>query len=54
MLARRVVQDDVDEHAQPERVCLLDERVEVGERPELRVDVGVVRDVVAVVGAGRG
>ena len=40
--------------AEAEVVRLGDERVEVGERAELRVDADVVRDVVAVVGAGRG
>ena len=51
---RRVVRDDVDEDAQAECVRIGDERVEVGERPEERVDVDVVRNVVAVVGARRG
>ena len=30
-----------------------DQRVEIGERPEERIDVAVVRDVVAEVGHGR-
>ena len=45
----RVVRDDVDDQSEAELVRVRDERVEVGERAELRVDVDVVGDVVAVV-----
>ena len=54
VLARGVVRDDVDEHLEAERVRVGEERVEVGERAVLRIDVHVVRDVVAVVGPRRG
>ena len=54
VLVRGVVRDDVDQHPEAERVRVGEQLVEIGERPELRVDVHVVRDVVAVVGAGRG
>lgn len=52
MRARRVVRDDVDRDAEAQLVRVGDERVEVGQRPELQIDVDVVGDVVAVVGAG--
>ena len=54
VLVRRVVRDDVDRHPDPELVRVGDERVEVVERAELRVDVDVVGDVVAVVCLRRG
>jgi len=40
---------DVDDDAQVEPVSVCDQRVEVDERPELRIDVDVVRDVVTVI-----
>jgi hypothetical protein len=49
-----VVGHPVDDHAQAARARLGDELVEVGERAEARVDVGVVGDVVAEVGHRRG
>jgi hypothetical protein len=49
VVARRVVGHVVDDHLQPELVRARHQRVEVGERPEQRVDVGVVGDVVAEV-----
>ena len=49
MLVARVVRNPVDQHAQPARVRVGQEPVEVGERAEERIDVAVVRDVVAVV-----
>jgi hypothetical protein len=45
---------EVEEHLQPERVRLADERVEVVERPQPRVDARVVGDVVAEVRERRG
>ena len=48
-----VVRDEVDDDPHAARVGLRDELVEVRQRPEERVDVGVVGDVVAVVGHGR-
>ena len=51
---RRVVRDPVDDDADPAPVARGDERVEVRERAEHRVDVAVVRDVVAEVGHGGG
>jgi hypothetical protein len=44
----------VEEHPQPERVRLADERVEIVERPQPRVDARVVGDVVAEVRERRG
>ena len=49
MLVARVVGNPVDDHAQAARVRLGEQAVEVGERPEQRIDVAVVGDVVAVV-----
>ena len=54
VLVRRVVRNDVDRHPDPELMRVCEQLVEIGERPELRVDVGVVGDVVAVVGLRRG
>ncbi|MGX1476134.1 UNVERIFIED_CONTAM: hypothetical protein RKD50_004942 [Streptomyces canus] len=50
VLVGGVVGDEVDDHLQPEPVRFADHRVEVVERPEARVDVPVVGDVVAAVG----
>ena len=50
VLVAGVVGHQVDDHPQPQRVRPLEERVEVGERAEQRVDVAVVGDVVAAVG----
>ena len=49
VVAGRVVRDVVHDHRQAELVCAREERVEVRERAEARVDVGVVGDVVAEV-----
>ncbi len=46
---RRVVDDQVDEHADAERLGVLHERDEVAERPMLVVDAVEVGNVVAVV-----
>src|SRR3954468_6745339 len=54
MLDRRVVRDDVDHHADVAPVRVGEQCVEVLKRPELRVDVDIAGDVVAVVGSGRG
>ena len=49
-----VAEHEVDHHAQAELVRPLHQRVEVGKRPEHRVDVAVVRHVVAEVEHRRG
>jgi hypothetical protein len=54
MAIGRVVQHDVDHDANAATVGGLDERVEVGERAKLRIDVLVVADVVAEVNLRRG
>ena len=53
MLVRRVARDEVDDHADVPAMRLGDEAVEIGDRAEDRVDVGVIRDVVAEVGHRR-
>ena len=53
VLVRTVVRDDVDDHAEPELGGLIDQQLGLGERPEHRVDVAVVGDVVAAVGHRR-
>ncbi len=53
MLARRVVRHVVDEHAEVALVRRGHEGVEVIKRPEHRVDIGVVGDVVSEVGHRR-
>ena len=52
MLVGGVVRHQVDDDPQPEDVGALEQGVEVRERAEQRVDVAVVRDVVAGVGLG--
>ena len=47
MLVGGVRDDRIDHHAQPEPVRLVDQRVEIGERAEHRIDVAIVGDVVA-------
>src|SRR5437667_2078751 len=49
MLARGVVQDEIDEHANMMLVRRGDERLEVSVRPIVRLDLVVVGDVVAVI-----
>ena len=51
--ARGVVRHEVDEHPQPVLVRLLDEGDGLVDRPERRVDAGVVGHVVAAVGHRR-
>src|SRR5882672_11404544 len=48
MLTRRVIQDQVDEHANLMLVCRRDERLEIVVRAVVRLDLVVVGDVVAV------
>ena len=52
MPIRCVVDDQVDDHAQTDLLGVVHEVDELAERPELRVDAVVVRDVVAVVAIG--
>jgi hypothetical protein len=54
MAVARVRGDEVEEETDPTRSRLLHEAVEIGERPEVGVDVAVVGDVVAPVGVWRG
>ncbi len=49
MVGRRVVHDEVGDHAQAALVRLLDEELEVVDRPVVRVDRIEVGDVVAAV-----
>ncbi len=53
MLAGAVVHDEIDDHADTARVRRVQEGLEIGRRPVVRLDARVVGDVVAVV-AGRG
>ena len=54
MAVAGVVGDEVEQDADAARAGLGDELVEVLERPQVRVDALVVRDVVAPVVVGRG
>src|SRR5439155_21808748 len=54
MLARDVVRHDVDDRADAERTRFRDQLLGLRERPEVRLDRAVVRDVVPRVGLGRG
>ena len=54
MLVGAVRIDLVDDDLEPERVRALDQRVEVGERAEHRIDVAIIGDVVAEVAHRRG
>jgi len=54
VLDRGVAEDQVEQDAEPPLARSLDELVEVLERAQLRVDRGVVRDVVPEVGQRRG
>ena len=54
MLDRGVAGDQVEQDAEATLVRRRDELVEIVERAELRIDPGVVRDVVAEVGERRG
>ena len=48
-----VIRDEVDQHAYPAPARLSHELVQIGERAEIGVDVGVARGVVAPVDVGR-
>ena len=54
MTIRRVVHDQVDDHAHPDLLGVVHEVRELAESAVLGMDVVVVRDVVAVVLVGRG
>src|SRR5690606_26428688 len=49
MLIRRVVHDELGDHLEPALVRLAYETLEVAQRAVDRIDIAVVRDVVAVV-----
>src|SRR4051794_39125364 len=49
MLVRGVVRNEIQQYTDVSPMCLGDELVEVGQRSEDRIDVAVVRDVVAEV-----
>jgi len=46
-----VVADEVDQHPQSHPVCVVHQRVEVGQHAHGRVHVGMVGDVIAEVDA---
>jgi len=48
-----VVRDEVEQHADTQLMGFLDERIEDLEVAEPRIDLAVIRDVVAVVGERR-
>ena len=54
MLVGRVVGHEVEHQLEPARVRCREQRVEIGERAEQRIDVAVVGDVVAEIGHRRG
>ena len=54
MLVTRVSRDEVEENADPKFARGCDEGVEVLERPQIWMDVEVVRDVIAPVAVRRG
>ena len=54
MPVRRVTPDLVDKHPQPEAMRARNHRVEIGKRPEQRVDLRVIRNVVAEIALRRG
>jgi len=54
MLARDVIRHDVDDRADAERTRFRDHLLGLRERPEVRLDRPVVRDVVPRVSLGRG
>ncbi len=49
VLIRRVIQDELDDHAQPARVRLLQECLELLERAIARMDVRIIGNVVPIV-----
>src|SRR3546814_18743143 len=54
MLIRGVRPDLIDEHLEPQRVCVGDQRVEIRERAEDRVDLAVIGAVITEIGHRRG
>jgi hypothetical protein len=52
MLVGRVIDDQLGDHAQAATPGVLHEAAEISRRPEGRIDVAVIGDVVAVVAAG--
>ena len=54
MLIRGVIDDELGDHPQLSPLGLLHEATEILHRAEIGIDVTVVRNVVAVVAAGRG
>ena len=50
----RVIRDEIEKHADPPPFGLCNETVDVGKRPQIRMDSEVVRDVVAPVDVRRG
>ena len=54
MLVRGVRIDLVDDDLQPERMRARDQRVEIGERAEDRIDVAIIGDVIAEILHRRG
>jgi hypothetical protein len=47
MLVRRVVRDEIEDHLDPARMRLRNQPLEIRQRAEDRIDVGIVGDVVA-------
>ena len=45
MLVGRVIRDEIEKHADPPPFGLCNETVDVGKRPQIRMDSEVVRDV---------
>src|SRR5580704_3985591 len=54
VLIRGVIDDQIDEHADAALLCSVGELHEVAERAEARIYFVVVRNIVAVIAAGRG
>src|SRR5262245_22549597 len=54
MLVGRMIDDELGEHSQLSPPCLLYEATEIRHRAEIGIDRAVVRNVIAVVTAGRG
>jgi hypothetical protein len=54
MPVRGVVRHEIENDLQAARMRRRDQRVEIGERAEHRIDIGIVRDIVAEVRHRRG
>jgi len=50
----RVVRHEIEDDLQPPRMRLCDERVEIRQRAEQRIDAAIVGNVVTEIGHGRG